>query len=289
MKMHRRPTRFTQGFTLIELLIVIAIIMILAAILFPAFAQARARARQTSCLSNTNQMGKALMMYLQDYDEKFHDANRSDLGIRSPATGSASRPEPASHGFGAHTALNAYDNWPWFYGPYTKNVAIFDCPTSPDETDGLTQSNWGNDGNYGYNYDGLTRDISTLSRTVAEIEFPAEVYVFFDSGDPAPVTGTNNYTNLLEALDVNITCGPPPPDKPRLWPNGYNEEAAFRHFKRTNVTFADGHAKSVKWEDFLNRKGDNIAPWMIEWADCTGPCPPPVAGPGQCFDPDRLP
>jgi len=62
---------YRKGFTLIELLVVIAIIAILAAILFPVFAQAREKARQTSCLSNMKQIGTAMMMYAQDYDETY--------------------------------------------------------------------------------------------------------------------------------------------------------------------------------------------------------------------------
>jgi len=64
--LHRR-----HGFTLIELLVVIAIIAILASILFPVFSRARAKARQTACLSNENQLDKAILMYTQDFDESF--------------------------------------------------------------------------------------------------------------------------------------------------------------------------------------------------------------------------
>src|SRR5579875_248996 len=63
--------RKRYGFTLIELLVVIAIIAILAAILFPVFAQAREKARQTTCLNNEKQIGLAFMMYAQDNDEAF--------------------------------------------------------------------------------------------------------------------------------------------------------------------------------------------------------------------------
>jgi prepilin-type N-terminal cleavage/methylation domain-containing protein len=61
--------RKNRAFTLIELLVVIAIIAILAAILFPVFAQAREKARMTSCLSNCKQLAIGAMMYMQDYDE----------------------------------------------------------------------------------------------------------------------------------------------------------------------------------------------------------------------------
>src|SRR5689334_10975610 len=66
-----RCCRSYRGFTLIELLVVIAIIAILAAILFPVFAQAREKARQSVCLSNQKQIGTAIMLYVQDYGETY--------------------------------------------------------------------------------------------------------------------------------------------------------------------------------------------------------------------------
>lgn len=65
-----RPRQRRAAFTLIELLVVIAIIAVLAAILFPVFAQAREKARQTTCASNLRNLGMAVLMYAQDYDEQ---------------------------------------------------------------------------------------------------------------------------------------------------------------------------------------------------------------------------
>lgn len=255
--MKRLNLRRQGGFTLIELLVVISIIAILAAILFPVFGQVRERARQTSCLSNTNQLGKALQMYLQDYDEKFHDANNPR----------PSRPEPAANGFGAHTGINAYSHWPWFYGPYIKSVGVFDCPSSPDGTEQLTSNNWGNDGNYGYNYDGLSDDVGNAttgaggeSRTLASLEYPSEVFVFFDSGDTAVRAGTNDWAGLLEELDLDFAS---------------KKEGALRHQGRANVVFADGHSKSISGAQLLKRNADNVAPWMMNWADCNPKCTDP--------------
>jgi prepilin-type N-terminal cleavage/methylation domain-containing protein/prepilin-type processing-associated H-X9-DG protein len=257
-----------RGFTLIELLVVIAIIAILAAILFPVFAQAREAARKTACLSNLKQLGSGLMMYLQDYDETFHKGS--------------SIVSNGDNGFGPNTKIDGWDNWPWFYGPYVKNLGVFDCPSSPDGTVELTKANWGNDGNYAYNYSGLTRDEGTAPRGLAEITAPADVFVFFDAGDTQVRAGTNNWSGLLEELDLNLTC-----DTNLI--SRYSKECALRHSGRVNVTYADGHAKNLDWSNFLTRNADNVAPWMISWSDCSPGCPPPDAGPGRCFDPTKLP
>src|SRR5215472_767833 len=86
-----------NGFTLIELLIVIAIIAILAAILFPVFAQVREKARQTACLSNLRQIGMATRMYMQDYDDRFPQTKRTSAQPQiEDADGSIEEPDNGS-------------------------------------------------------------------------------------------------------------------------------------------------------------------------------------------------
>src|SRR5476651_29540 len=93
-----------QGFTLIELLVVIAIIAILAAILFPVFAKAREKARQTSCASNEKQLGLAFIQYCQDYDEMF------PVGTYGNANGAGADPAApyGNRGFGWAGQIYSY-------------------------------------------------------------------------------------------------------------------------------------------------------------------------------------
>ncbi|MGB9607192.1 MAG: type II secretion system protein, partial [bacterium] len=97
-----------RGFTLIELLVVIAIIAILAAILFPVFSRAREQARKTACLSNLKQIGNALLMYTQDWDER--------LPVCSTW---CAWPDPNNN-------LQYYQR----LQPYVKNWQIWACPSA---------------------------------------------------------------------------------------------------------------------------------------------------------------
>lgn len=107
-----------RGFTLIELLVVIAIIAILAAILFPVFAQAREKARQSTCTSNMKQIGLAVSMYAQDYDGKMVQAEMAQPGFT-----------PTLHATNiSHGANNTC--WRCLSEPYVKNSGIFSCPSS---------------------------------------------------------------------------------------------------------------------------------------------------------------
>ena len=105
-----------RGFTLIELLVVIAIIAILAAILFPVFARAREKARQTSCLSNLKQIALGNLMYAQDYDER--------LGYwRISVPAGTPNAETATDGTGT------FLYWYWTLQPYLKNQQMLVCPS----------------------------------------------------------------------------------------------------------------------------------------------------------------
>ncbi|MEO7714797.1 MAG: DUF1559 domain-containing protein [Capsulimonas sp.] len=111
--LHSRKCSPHQGFTLIELLVVIAIIAILAAILFPVFAKAREKARQTACLSNMKQLGLGFAQYTQDYDEIF----------------------PCGMYQAAGAGNNGGQGWAGQIYPYVKSKQVFTCPDDSTPVD----------------------------------------------------------------------------------------------------------------------------------------------------------
>ncbi|MBI2298946.1 MAG: DUF1559 domain-containing protein [Armatimonadetes bacterium] len=198
-----------HAFTLIELLVVIAIIAILAAILFPVFAKAREKARQSSCSSNLKQLGLALMSYMQDYDETTVD----------------------------HCGQTTANCWAVSIYPYVKNAQLWGCPSA------------GNIGTFGiwrdYNNGPTHAFVPALprsygwslmldNRNLARIQYPAQTVAMADSdgtGWLAPMHTCIGFTDL----GATAACAT---KYARMNP---------RHNEGANLVFVDGHVKW--WKD----------------------------------------
>jgi prepilin-type N-terminal cleavage/methylation domain-containing protein/prepilin-type processing-associated H-X9-DG protein len=226
-----------SAFTLIELLVVIAIIAILAAILFPVFAKAREKARQTACLSNTKQMGLGIMQYVQDYDETYPMGSFSSSGV------------------GMTAAEVAIDRWYKAIVPYTKNTDIRSCPSAPAQPVNTYQTNYGihsdickrvnqppaadavtpeslivNTAGTLLLGDAQTIDMTTVNRTDSTTWLKAETNAAVD-WDMKGLRFFSSSTSYFTNTD---------PSNGR-WP-------AARHNGGTNLTYCDGHAKWMKIE-----------------------------------------
>ena len=256
-----------RGFTLIELLVVIAIIAILAAILFPVFAQARAKARAISCLSNLKQIGTGAAMYAQDYDENsipsFVNSTRNLFNQNANPPGNVDVPLGA-----------------WFYTiqPYVKNWQLQVCPDN--------ESDWGlgwpdtepynsaavkgrsiaiNDEMSGWQ---AGKKLSTYPEPARLVQF-ADSSNIFDGNDPWAGQDTayakyqqnpdnpNLYKKVVQALQFR---------GPRYMQialaNDWEANVPIaRHHGTSNVVFFDGHAKAIKLSQF----------WLRDPRDFYGP------------------
>jgi prepilin-type N-terminal cleavage/methylation domain-containing protein/prepilin-type processing-associated H-X9-DG protein len=233
-----------RGFTLIELLVVIAIIAILAAILFPVFAQARAKARQTACLSNLKQIGTALMMYAQDYDEVLAGNHvgtpHSNAGDAGYATG----------GFASVIGMMDTDetrvrrNWCRDLQPYIKNTQVYQCPNSTPRSGGpggatsaYKETTDPRGANVSYLLNGIVH-----TRPLAVLPAPADIIFLRDYQFYGQVSQVRPHPDgQLNGRNVF-----------RQYNHDYYD---LMHNQGGNFLFCDGHAKwkkktGVKFTDF---------------------------------------
>lgn len=215
------------GFTLIELLVVIAIIAILAAILFPVFARAREKARQTMCLSNAKQLGLAWLMYAQDYDEMACPSYYYSADFRFEYAWDFI--------LDWGTIVNGYPAHEYgFLGPYTKNGQINTCPS-------FHGTDWGRPyTGYAYNASYIGGDIfgGLQIAGLGAISKPAETALIAEGGFGDPPQAQN----YLRA----------PNDPTNLYQAGMVD---FRHNGTANVVYCDGHAKACTTK--YNARGYN--------------------------------
>ena len=206
-----------RGFTLIELLVVIAIIAILASILFPVFARAREKARQSSCLSNSKQLMLAVLSYTQDYDEQLP---YEDVDI---------------DGSGAEGAGDM--TWRSMILPYSKNVQIFVCPSKKPSATVYAgaAADYGHNAGYAINVQHWNSGVPTppYGQSLGTPEDASAVIFLVES------TGSHEV-----GIDVN-TPG-----------NVRTDEAATRHNGGMNCAFVDGHSKWLKPNVLCPASGD---------------------------------
>jgi len=249
----RKLLKGRAGFTLVELLVVIAVIAILAAILYPVFAIAREKARQTGCTSNLHQIGTGVQMYLQDYD-----------GTYPYNAYPQSQPDP----------ITTLDRTPYYMKlfPYVKNYQLFVCPsrgngkygaahledlrlvedrancfidTYPQNTPG-TQDKLFLRMSYNYNEE-LSGSPEVEIANTARLPMSWDANSIWSGSDQGFNLHTVNEPNSAHYMDYGHTGPCYPPDYERGW-------AVMRHNGGLNMLFADGHVKFVGWNEMRQPK-----------------------------------
>jgi prepilin-type N-terminal cleavage/methylation domain-containing protein/prepilin-type processing-associated H-X9-DG protein len=209
-----------RGFTLIELLIVLSILTILAGLLFPVFAAARERARQTVCLSNERQLGLALLQYSQDYDERLPSGIITDMGR----------------------------GWAGQAFPYVKNASVYKCPDDDDKGDDVDE---------GLQAISYAINCNTTGISQSEFNAPGLTVLLFevnDAGTDVEKPETLSPTGRGLPTDNCPLCGKP--FGADYYATGNIGDVTPRlsttirpyHDPTSNFLAADGHVKALRGE-----------------------------------------
>lgn len=269
-----RKPRGSPGFTLIEVLVVIALIAILAALLFPTFSQARASARRSACAANLRQLGQAALMYAGDWDGAASLPDYAAAKVAENLFGD--RVPPRAH------AESYY--WQTLWLPYTKNTGVFLCPAgypdferAPRYTRTLRglpyRELWGH---YAFNSEGLTqarRPWNTIG--LDQVKEPSETFLVMDSWSVSP--GIDGAQSPLRWLGSGSVGGSDDVGIGFNLPKG-DSRRGDRHLGMINVVYCDGHVHGIPGQSLVKLVPEaayskftgytmDPDPW-VWWNDC---------------------